>query len=90
LLKSWSVKQKKLSNSSSGSNSSEEGDKDSRQATFNSLFSMTTWVSRKAGTSKVKPIWILMKQEIMGWQWHQLDNMQIICTSLQTYNDIST
>jgi len=21
-----------------------------------------------------------MKQEMMGWQWHQLDNMQIICT----------
>jgi len=25
-----------------------------------------------------------MKQEMMGWQWHQLDHMQIICTSLQT------
>jgi len=24
-----------------------------------------------------------MKQEMMGWQWHQLDHMQIICTSLQ-------
>jgi len=22
----------------------------------------------------------------MGWQWHQLDNMQIICTSLQAGN----
>jgi len=21
---------------------------------------------------------------MMGWQWHQLDHMQIICTSLQT------
>jgi len=21
---------------------------------------------------------------MMGWQWHQLDYMQIICTSLQT------
>jgi len=20
-----------------------------------------------------------MKQEMMGWQWHQLDHMQIIC-----------
>jgi len=27
-----------------------------------------------------------MKQEMMGWQWHQLDHMQIICTSLQTDN----
>ena len=30
-----------------------------------------------------EPIWILMKQEMMGWQWHQLNHMQIICTSLQ-------
>jgi len=36
---------------------------------------------RKAGTRKVEPFWILMKQEIMGWQWHQLDCMQIICTT---------
>jgi len=21
---------------------------------------------------------------MMGWQWHQLDHMQIICTTLQT------
>jgi len=25
----------------------------------------------------------------MGWQWHQLDNMQTTCTSLQTYNHAS-
>ena len=25
-----------------------------------------------------------MKQEMTGWQWHQLDHMQIICTSIQT------
>ena len=30
-----------------------------------------------------------MKQEIMGWQWHQLDHMQIICTSHQTDNHAS-
>jgi len=23
---------------------------------------------------------------MMGWQWHQLDHMQIICTTLQTDN----
>jgi len=22
-----------------------------------------------------------MKQEMMGWQWHHLDRVQIICTS---------
>ena len=27
---------------------------------------------------------------MMGWQWHQLDNMQIICNSLQTDNHAST
>ena len=26
----------------------------------------------------------------MGWQWHQRDHMQIICTSLQTDNHAST
>jgi len=35
-------------------------------------------------------MWILMKQEMIGWQWHQLDHMQIICTSLQTDNHAST
>jgi len=54
---------------------------------FNGLFSRTTWVSRH---QKAKPFWILLQQEIMGWQWHLLDNMQIICTSLQTDNCAST
>jgi len=31
-----------------------------------------------------------MKQEKMKWKWHQLDHMQIICTSLQTGNHAST
>jgi len=31
-----------------------------------------------------------MKQEMTGWQRHQLDHMQIICTLLQTDNHIST
>jgi len=31
-----------------------------------------------------------MNQEMMRWQWHKLDHMQIICTSLQTDNDTST
>jgi len=30
-----------------------------------------------------------MKEEIMGWQWHHWDDMQIVCTSLQTDNDAS-
>ena len=54
---------------------------------FNGLFSRTTWVSRH---QKGKPFRILLKQEMMDWQWHQLDHMQIICTSLQTDNHAST
>jgi len=27
---------------------------------------------------------------MMGWQWHQLDQMRIICTSLWTDNHAST
>ena len=50
----------------------------------------------RAGTRKVKPIWILLEQEtvITGardseWQWHQLGDRQV-CTSLQTDNHTST
>jgi len=54
---------------------------------FSRLFSRTPWVSRH---QKGKLFWILMKQEMMGWHWHQLDHMQVICTSLQTDNYAST
>jgi len=27
---------------------------------------------------------------MMAWQWHQLDHIEIICTSLQTDNHTST
>jgi len=33
---------------------------------------------------KIALWYLLMEQEMMGWQWHQQDRMQIICTSLQT------
>ena len=39
---------------------------------FNGLLSRTIWVSRQ---QKGKPFWILLEQEMMGWQWHQLDHM---------------
>jgi len=50
-------------------------------------FSRTTWVSWH---QKGKPFWILLEWEMMGWQWHQLGHIQIICTSLQTDNHAST
>jgi len=31
-----------------------------------------------------------MKQEMVGWQWHQLNHMKIICISFQTDNHFST
>jgi len=31
-----------------------------------------------------------MKQEMMGWQWHQLDHMEIIFILLKTDNHTST
>jgi len=49
--------------------------------------SRTTWVSQH---QKGKPFWILLELEMLGWQWHQLDHMQIICTSLQTNSHAST
>jgi len=44
----------------------------------------------QAGTRKVEPVSTLVKQEMMEWQWHRLDHMQIICTLLQTDNHAST
>jgi len=44
----------------------------------------------QAGTRKVKPSWILMKKEMMGRQWHQLDYMQVTCTLVQADNHAST
>ena len=54
---------------------------------FIGLFSRTIWVSWH---QKGKPFWILMMQERMWWQWHQLNHMQTICISLQTDNYAST
>ena len=54
--------------------------------THTHLMTLCPGLPRWAGTTKVKPIWILLKQE---WQWHQLGHMQV-CTSLQTGNHAST
>jgi len=54
---------------------------------FNGLFSGTKWVSRH---QKGKPFWIVLEQKMMGWLWHQLDHMQIMCILLQIDNNAST
>jgi len=41
--------------------------------------SRTTCVS---WLQKDKPFWLLMKQEMIDWQWHQLDQMRIIYSRL--------
>jgi len=43
---------------------------------FNGLFCRNTWVNRQEKGKK--PLLILMKLGMSGWQWHQLDHMQII------------
>jgi len=58
-----------------------------RVTIMTNCYSRTIWVSRH---QKGKPFWILLEREMMGWQWHQLDHTQIICTSLQTDNHAST
>jgi len=45
-----------------------------------SLYTYSTWVSQH---QKGKPLGILMKQKVIGWQLHQVDQMHIICTSIQ-------
>jgi len=46
---------------------------------FNGLFSRRTWVSQH---QKQKTFQILLEQQMMGWHWHMLDHMQIICQYL--------
>jgi len=54
---------------------------------FNGLSSTTIWVSQhqKAYTNVD-----FNEAREDGWPWHQLDHMQIVCTSLQIDNHAST
>jgi len=57
---------------------------------FHGLFSGTTWVSwyKKGKTSL--DLNEARDDGVLGWQWHQLDHMQTICTSLQIDNHTNT
>jgi len=58
-------------------------------STNTSPISRTTWVSRYLkGTSL--DLNEARDDGVLGWQWHQLDHLQTICTSLQTYNHANT
>ena len=57
---------------------------------FNGHFSRTTWVCRyQKGKTSLNSNQA-RDDRILGWQWHQLDHMQTICTSLQTDNHTNT
>ena len=49
---------------------------------FNSLFSRTTWVSQYQKSKTSLDLSEARDDGVLGWQWHQLDHMQTISTSL--------
>ena len=55
-----------------------------QQRPFNGLFSTWTLVGRHQESNTI------MEQGMIEWQWHRLDHMQIIFSSLQTDNHAST
>jgi len=57
---------------------------------LNGLFTMTTWVSRYQKGKTSQDLNKARDDGILGWQWHQLDRMQTICTLLQTDNHTNT
>jgi len=53
------------------------------------LSSWTTWVSRYQKGKTSLDLSEARDDGVLGWQWHQLDGMQTICTSLLTdSNDV--
>ena len=57
---------------------------------YNGLFSRTTLVSRYQSGKTSLDLNEARDYGVLGWQWHQLDHMQTICTWLQTDNHSNT
>ena len=57
---------------------------------FYGVFSGTTWVSQYQKGKTSLGLNEARDDGALGWQWHQLDHMQTICTSLQTDNHTNT
>jgi len=57
---------------------------------LNGLFSRTTWVSQYQKGKTSLDLNEARDDGVLGWQWHQLDHMQTICTSPQTDNHTNT
>jgi len=53
-------------------------------------FSAAIWVSRYQRGKTSLDLNEARDDGVLGWQWHQLDHMQTICTSLQTDNHTNT
>jgi len=53
---------------------------------FNSLFSEATWVSQYQNVKTSLDLNESRDDGVLGWQWHQLDHMQTICSMLQADN----
>jgi len=49
-----------------------------------------TWVSRYQKGITSLDLNKVRDDGVLGWQWHQLDHMQTVCTSLQTDNHTNT
>jgi len=47
---------------------------------FNGIVSRTTWVSRYQKGKTSLDLNEARDDGVLGWQWHQLDHMQTICT----------
>jgi len=57
---------------------------------FNGLSSRTTWVGRFQKGKTSLDLNDARDDGGLGWQWHQLDHMQTVCTSLQADNHTNT
>ena len=57
---------------------------------FNGLFARTTWISRYQKGKTSLDLNEAKDDKVLGWQWHQLDHMQTVCTLLQTDNHTNT
>jgi len=57
---------------------------------FNGLFSKTIWNSRYQKGKTSLDLNEARDYGVLGWQWHQLDHMHTICTSLRTDNHTNT
>jgi len=56
---------------------------------FIGFFSRTTWVSLYQKGKTSQDLKEARDDGVWGWQWHQLDHMQAICTSHRTDNQHS-